>query len=89
MNRQSEAAALVLGWLLGIAVGAGNGESHLLTFPPFPTEAACKAAGRKEMAEIKEQQAADAARYAAENPEDKSEPATSPPTFRCIGDKNQ
>jgi hypothetical protein len=85
MKHQPEVAALVLGWTLAIAVGAGNGESQGLVLPPFPTEIACKAAGRKLVDKMKAQQAADAARYAAENPN--VDPGMSPPTFRCIGDK--
>ena len=45
MKRQSEMAALVLGWTLLIAVGYGNGLSQVVVVPSFLTEAACKAPG--------------------------------------------
>lgn len=81
MKRQSEMAAVLLTWSLLIEVGYGNGLSQVLVVPPFPTEAACKAAARKQIAEIKAQQAVDAARFAAENPN--VDPWMTPPTYEC------
>ncbi len=78
---------LVLVWTLLIAVGYGNGLSQIVVLPPFPTEAACKAAARKQVAEIKAQQVAEAARFAAEDPD--VDPGMSPPTYECRGSKKK
>lgn len=70
--------------------GAGNGGTIALDFTPYPTEAACRAAGREWAAEIKAQQAAEAARWAAENPNE--EPGAdygTPPSYNCVQAKEQ
>ena len=87
VKRQSEMAAVLLAWSLLIEVGYGNGSSQIVVVPPFPTEAACKAAARKQVAEIKAQQAVDAARFAAENPN--VDPGMSPPVYKCFQGKKQ
>lgn len=90
MRFRSATVALLMVWRLSMYADAGNGEMQALDFTHYSTKAACMAAGRKWAAEIRAQQAAEAAHYAAENPyEEPGADYGTPPSYNCVQAKEQ
>jgi hypothetical protein len=83
MKRHSALLSLLV-WALSLQ----GGNWHSMDFRRFPTEAACKAAGSKEEAEIKAQQATEAAADKRTYP-NAINAALGPASYRCVEVKKQ